>query len=123
MLYLGGVSITGTPDDPRIDSRIVLKDDAAPASLYGPEASEQTFSRLEALAARILAAGFPVIVDATFLKRSLRERFLAIATARGAPGLILSLEVDPQILRTRLAQRQADVSDANVAILEAQLAR
>ena len=60
-----------------------------------------------------------MIVDATFLKRSLRERFLAIATAREAPGLILSLAVDPQILRTRLA----DVSDANVAILEAQLAR
>lgn len=64
-----------------------------------------------------------MIVDATFLKRSLRERFLAVATAREAPGLILSLAVDPQILRTRLAQRQADVSDANVAILEAQLAR
>jgi predicted kinase len=78
---------------------------------------------LEALAVSILAAGFPVIVDATFLKRSLRERFLAIATARGAPGLILSLQVDPQILRARLAQRHADVSDANVAILEAQLAR
>lgn len=102
---------------------IAPEDHAAPASLYGAEASEQTFSRLEALAVSILAAGFPVIVDATFLKRSLRERFLAIATARGAPGLILSLQVDPQILRARLAQRHADVSDANVAILEAQLAR
>ncbi|HBG51712.1 MAG TPA: hypothetical protein DDW89_07895, partial [Gammaproteobacteria bacterium] len=50
-------------------------------------------------------------MDATFLKRSLRERFLAIATAREAPGLILSLAVDPQILRTRLAPRQADVSE------------
>lgn len=102
---------------------IAPEDHAAPASLYDPEASEQTFSRLEALAVSVLAAGFPVIVDATFLKRSLRERFLAIATARGAPGLILSLQVDPQILRARLAQRHADVSDANVAILEAQLAR
>lgn len=64
-----------------------------------------------------------MIVDATFLERSLRGRFLAIATARGVPGVILSLQADPQILRARLAQRQADVSDADVAVLEAQLAR
>jgi predicted kinase len=53
----------------------------------------------------------------------LRDRFLAIATRRGVPGMILSLQVDPQILRARLAQRQADVSDADVAVLEAQIAR
>lgn len=102
---------------------IAPDDHGAAAGLYGPEASEQTFSRLEAIATGILAAGFPVIVDATFQKRGLRERFLAIATSQGAPGVILSLQADPQILRARLAQRQADVSDADAAVLEAQLAR
>lgn len=102
---------------------IAPDDHEAPPGLYGPAASEQTFNRLETIATGILGAGFPVIVDATFLERSLRDRFLAIATRRGVPGMILSLQVDPQILRARLAQRQADVSDADVAVLEAQLAR
>ena len=127
-LALGLAAVTGAI---RIRSDVERKrlfaiapgDHDAPPDLYGPAASERTFDRLEAIATRILAAGFPVIVDATFLERSLRGRFLAIATARGVPGVILSLQADPQILRARLAQRQADVSDADVAVLEAQLAR
>ena len=49
--------------------------------IYTPGDSIDTYERLEALAGGILAAGYPVIVDATFLRRSQRDGFRALATS------------------------------------------
>jgi hypothetical protein len=47
--------------------------------IYTPEATERTFAQLEDTARTLLQAGYPVIVDAAFLRRDQRDR-------RAGPG-------------------------------------
>lgn len=90
--------------------------------IYGPDTGSRTFARLEELAATVLAAGYPVIVDATFMHRPLRERFRALARRLGVPFHVLLCQADPAELRRRVAARQGDASEADLAVLESQLA-
>lgn len=93
--------------------------------IYTRDASARTFDRLEALAGLVLAAGHPVIVDATFIQRSLRERFRALAERLGVPFRIVHCDASPTELRRRVSARRAsgnDASEADVAVLESQLA-
>jgi predicted kinase len=72
---------------------------------------------------RILAAGFSVVVDATFLHRDQRRRMEDLARQRGVPYLILACVSSPEQARRRLVERQAlggDPSDADGAVLDAQ---
>jgi len=66
-----------------------------------------------------------VIIDATFLKRAQRARFLELAEREGVSFSILDCTSDEQTLRQRVADRLAqnkDASDADVRVLEHQLA-
>lgn len=93
--------------------------------IYTREASARTFDRLEVLAAEVLAAGHPVILDATFIRRGLRERFRALAERLGVPFRLVHCDAPPAELRRRVAMRHAsgtDASEADVAVLESQLA-
>ncbi len=58
-------------------------DDAA--TLYSTDMSRRTFQRLAELAETVVDAGFPVIVDATFLHRRVRDDFHQLATAARRP--------------------------------------
>ncbi len=92
--------------------------------LYSPAMTQQTFDRLEHLAQEVLAAGFPVIVDATFLHRAVRGAFQSLARRLDLPFAILDCSADPEELRRRLRQRSrtgADASDAGVEVMERQL--
>lgn len=96
-----------------------------PGGIYTPEAGQRTFARLGELADALLGAGFRVIVDATFLKRSHRQPFIKLAQAHHAAWRIVSLKSDPQRLRQQLAERAAradDASEADVGVMTAQLA-
>lgn len=99
---------------------------AAPGEgLYDAAATRRTYARLAQLAGAVLEARWPAIVDAAFARREQRELVRREATARGAPCLIVECEAPPALLRERVAARQAaarDASDADVAILEHQLA-
>lgn len=89
--------------------------------IYGPEATQRTYARLEQLARDSLAAGFPTIVDAAFLRRDERERFAALARAMGCPYALLHCEAPLPVLRERVRAHQAegkDASEADVAVLE-----
>jgi len=93
------------------------------AGLYAPGASERTYAHLAALAREVLAAGYPVIVDAAFLKRSWRGRFAEIARDAGARFAIAACTVSPETLRARIALRERaarDASEAGLAVLERQ---
>jgi predicted kinase len=95
------------------------------AGLYAPAASERTYAHLAALARELLAARYPVIVDAAFLRRSLRERFAEIAQGAGATFAIASCSASPATLRSRVSAREqaaGDASEAGLAVLEQQLA-
>ena len=97
---------------------------AADAGIYTREASDRTYHRLATLAEAVLRAGFPVIVDATFLERQRRRPFAELAERLGVPFAILDYRADPETLRRRVQARQAagrDVSEADTGILERQL--
>jgi predicted kinase len=93
--------------------------------IYAGDATQRTYERLLALAMHSLDAGYPTIVDATFLRARERDAFREAARARGVPFTILHCRAEPALLRERVAARRAgrtDASDADLAILERQLA-
>jgi len=95
------------------------------SGIYSGDMSERTYAHLSELAARIIGAGFSVIVDATFLKRVQRDRFAALARQSGTPFYVLDYRAPESVLRERIRARQAadrDASDAGIEVLEHQLA-
>ncbi len=104
--------------EPDADSR------GAGVDIYTAEAGRRTFARLAELAARIIGDGFAVIVDATFIRRSLRDDFRRLARELGVPFHILLCDAPTAELRRRVRARLAsgaDASEADVEVLEAQL--
>ncbi|MGK7346259.1 MAG: AAA family ATPase [Candidatus Nitrospinota bacterium M3_3B_026] len=103
-------------------------DERAPAAvgegLYAPEVNRGVYLRLVDIAKTIIGAGLPVIVDAAFLKTSGRAAFRSLAETLGVPFAILDVTADEDVLRKRVAKREAegaDASDATVAVLEEQI--
>lgn len=95
------------------------------AGIYTADASAATYRRLGSLARGVVAAGFPVVVDATFLRRSEREAFRSIAESCRAPFLLLDFRVPLDTLRERVKARHVradDASEADLAVLERQIA-
>lgn len=93
--------------------------------LYSADTSAATYKRLNELAELVLHAGFPVVIDATYLKLDQRQASAQIAEATGTPFLILDCAAPKAVIQGWLAQRQAqndDPSDATMEIIEAQLA-
>ncbi len=94
------------------------------AGIYADDETARTYAQLLADANYIAGAGFPVIVDATFLRTAHRAAFHALALALGVPFAIVHMEATPAELRNRLATRAAggtDASDATLQVLEAQI--
>ncbi|GAB6042145.1 bifunctional aminoglycoside phosphotransferase/ATP-binding protein [Endothiovibrio diazotrophicus] len=96
-------------------------DSAVNGGLYTAEATRKTYARLEELATTITAARYPVVIDATFLKGAERTRFRALAERLGLPFHLLDIQCDEALLRERVAGREGDASEADVAVLEMQL--
>ncbi|MHB0958510.1 MAG: bifunctional aminoglycoside phosphotransferase/ATP-binding protein [Pirellulaceae bacterium] len=90
--------------------------------LYSAEVNHQTYCRLAELATTVLQTGFPVIVDAAFLRRSDRDMFHRLADRLGVPFLLLDFRASTETLRRRVAHRRGDASEAGVAVLNHQLA-
>lgn len=93
--------------------------------LYSEAATRQTFAHLARLAEILLAAGWPVIVDAAFLGRRERDQFRELAQRAGAPFRIVDIRVAVATLQERVARREAagvDASDAGLAVLARQVA-
>src|SRR5690606_32562765 len=63
-------------------------------------------------------AGFPVVLDATYLKREQRQAAAEVASETGVPFLILDCNAPDAVIASWLAQRQADRSDPSDATLE-----
>ena len=123
---LGAVRLRSDVEHKRLFGLASHESSAAVAGgIYTRAAGERTLARLLELARGLLAAGFPVIVDATFLKRDWRDPFAALAGELALPWFIAAAEADPAVLRERVARRQhegRDASEAGLEVLEAQLA-
>lgn len=92
--------------------------------IYGAEATRRTFDRLRACARDALLVGYPVIVDAAFLRVAGRRSFEALATELRVPFAILDCSASPATLRRRVVARdaaRADASEARLEVLERQL--
>lgn len=97
---------------------------AVNSDLYSADAGARTYHHLAELAETVLDAGFPVIVDAAFLKRAQRELFRQLAERLELPFVIFDCKAPPEQLRGRVAERATrgrDASEADVAVLERQL--
>jgi len=100
------------------------RSEALGLSLYTPEATRRTFDRLHDQAAAALRAGWPVVVDAAFLRRGERDRFQALARSMGLPFGVLHCHCAPALMRSRIEARQAradDASEATPEVLQSQL--
>ncbi len=90
--------------------------------IYNKAFTDRTYDYLFEQVADILDAGFSVIVDATFLQQRQRDQFWQLAMAKGVAFFILDFVAPAEILRQRIRQRSGDASDADVKVLERQLA-
>jgi len=88
--------------------------------LYTKEVSLKTYQHLKELAKAVLDAGFPVIIDAAFLKTGQREPFRQLAADCGVPFHIIAFQASDRELCKRIKQRQNDASEATVAVLRHQ---
>ncbi len=95
------------------------------AGLYAPELTVKTYERLLELTRISTDAGYPVIVDATFLKREQITPFAHFADDNGIDLAVVTTSADKSILEQRLQQRSKEkdnISDADRQVLEHQLA-
>ena len=100
---------------------------ASPAQgMYDQAGNAATYRRLAQLAQQGLAAGFVMVVDATFLERRRRLAFRALARRSQVPFLLLHVDAPLPVLASRLASRAragTDPSDADMAVLAGQMER
>jgi predicted kinase len=99
-------------------------DEVDAAKLYGDAANRRTYDHLHHCAARLLQAGFPVIVDATFLRKSDRDRFQRLADDESVEFGIVDCHAETATLQERIRNRrenQNDASDADSTVLRRQL--
>ena len=93
--------------------------------LYTAELTDHVYGRLGECAKAVLDAGFKVVVDASFLRATERDRFRELAQERGIPFIILACHANLAALHARLETRARvgfDPSEATRAVLEHQLA-
>jgi uncharacterized protein len=99
-------------------------DAALQVGLYSAAMTQATYARLLELAAPVLDGGHHAILDATFLHRAQRDAARQWAAARRVPCLMLDFDGDAELLRERVRERAgrgADASDADEAVLAAQM--
>src|SRR3569623_2197860 len=92
--------------------------------LYGTDATQRTYAYLARLSGALLDAGWPVIVDATFIARWQRDLLRETAQSRGVEFHILDFPVPVATLRERIVQRAragGDASEADLSVLQHQL--
>lgn len=88
--------------------------------IYSAESSRQTYRSLQALARTVIEAGYPVMVDAAFLKHAQRQAFRDLAETLDMPFGLLDFRGEPPVLRQRIRARRhqnRDASDADLAVL------
>ncbi|MFG1376844.1 AAA family ATPase [Xanthobacter autotrophicus] len=92
-----------------------------PPDAYTPEATQQVYARLRTLAARVLATGHSVIVDAVHARPDERDAIAEVARAAGMPFAGIWLDAPEGELIRRVEARSGDASDADAAVVRRQL--
>ena len=92
-----------------------------PREAYTPESRDEVYRRVFRKAEVALTYGQSVIVDAVFPEPSQRTQVRDLALRMNAGFTGLWLQADEQLLKERVAARDADASDADAAVVERQL--
>ncbi len=95
--------------------------DRLPPDAYTPDASARVYRSLAALARQALSAGHSVVVDAVFARPEERTAFEQVAAALGVDFDGVWLEATSDLLKSRVAARKGDASDATPAVVERQI--
>jgi len=93
--------------------------------IYSGVASAEVYEGLARAAEDVLSGGISVIIDATFLRRAQRTRFVELAETSGVPLRLIECEAPEPVLRARILERsraQRDASEADLKVLDWQLA-
>ena len=115
----GGIRIRSDVERKRLFGLDRLADSrASGVEIYTGEATRRTYQRLFTLARIALQAGWPVVLDAAFLRIEERQVARDLAGALGVAFSILDCEAPLDVLRERLAQRRGDASEADATVLE-----
>ena len=117
---LGALHVRSDVERKRLAGLAADQDSRSPpdSGIYTPQFNVRTYARLEHCAAAALAGGETVIVDAAFLRRGERARFLELAARRDCPVVIVHCHAPGDVLRQRVADRSAARSDASEAGLD-----
>jgi hypothetical protein len=92
-----------------------------PPDAYTPEASESVYRALTSLARMALAAGQSVVVDAVFARPEERTALEQIAASIGVAFDGVWLDAAPDLLKSRVAARRGDASDATPEVVDRQI--
>ena len=122
---LDAVHLRSDVERKRLAGLDALADSRSPpdAGLYSREFNARTYARLGECAAKCLAAGESVIVDAASLRRAERTALLALAACHGGTAQLLHVVAPAGLRRERVAARRRagrDASEADVGLLDRQ---
>jgi len=119
---LGLIRLRSDVERKRLHGLAPLESSRSPTggNLYTEEATEKTYQRLAELAGYVLAAGFPVIVDAASLKQKERALLASIAEDQGVPFALIHCEAPEDLRREWIRNRKGDASEATEELLDAQ---
>jgi hypothetical protein len=101
----------------------VAETERLPESAYRGKVNADVYQAMLARARRALQAGRSAVIEATFLDRSSRADARKLAESLGVPFQGVWLQAPAETLKTRVAARRGDASDATPEIVDAQLSR
>jgi aminoglycoside phosphotransferase family enzyme/predicted kinase len=116
--HLGAIRLRSDVERKRLAGLGALEDSHSRGlNLYDTQVSARTYAQMFNLARVALRCGYPVIIDAAFLRRDERAAALALARELDVSLTIVVCEAPLEILQTRLRERRGDASEANEAVL------
>ena len=101
----------------------VAATDKLPPEAYAPEVSARVYAMAREACAATLRAGHGCIAEAVFDRAEDRAAIEAVARAAGVPFAGFWLDAPVEVLAQRIAGRRGDPSDADEAVMRAQVAR
>lgn len=115
----GAIRLRSDVERKRLHGLGTLEDSRARGvDLYQADTTGRTYAHLFAIARTALQAGYPVVLDAAFLRRTERDQAHALALAQRVPFYIIDCEAPLAVLRTRLLARRGDASEADGTVLD-----
>ncbi len=121
---LGAIQLRSDIERKRIYGFDALESSASELDqgIYTPAATAATYGRLAELASQLLSADYTVIADATFLMQSQRRELLDLELDCDFRTVIVDCQAPESELRQRIVAREGDASEANLEVLEDQMA-